>query len=140
MAPAQFDQRSERYHHLRDLGFSAKDAKLWSHRSGDRQLDEIDRRIGTGTINEQIERETRDDRDRIILSKSDRIENWQNWSDKFGEGFPPNFAEEIADLNTANGRMAFDRFGYRAMWFWYVEGEDISDAEELAAGYEEDET
>lgn len=129
MAPALSDKRSERYHYLRDLGFSSADAKLWSHRSGERQIDEIERRSPDNR---------NDDEERIILSRSDRFDQWVEWSNPFKEGFPDDRLQEIIDLNERDGRAAFDKYGFRAYYAYYVLGEEPDDAEDYASGYEEE--
>jgi hypothetical protein len=121
------------------LGFSAKDAKLWSHRSGERAINEVNNRYDViqamrtrdRTYPQQQYlnkvRATRNERDRIVLAKSDRVAQWAKWSNRFGDGFPAYVERTVAQLNDAEGLPAFDNHGFRAFWYFYVEGEDMTD-------------
>lgn len=66
-----------------------------------------------------------------IETPKTREEKWSDWSGK--DHFPNRFIKAIANINTDNGKLPFDSFGYRMMYFMYVEDMDEDEAEEMIA-------
>ncbi|MBW8035449.1 MAG: hypothetical protein FVQ79_07415 [Planctomycetes bacterium] len=143
------DLRKIRYRTLRDLGFSSADARRFRDQSSfhiNQQATQKGERIQAIPERQRSLRETKDldafneyqgmlattpARRGEIETPKTRDENWSAWS---GRGaFPRQFQRAIADINTDAGKLPFDSFGYRMMYFMYVEEMDEDEAEEMIA-------
>lgn len=129
------ERRQARYKYLRSLGFSSDDARRLRDKSGRNIEGEVKterRRISrkSRTRRTQQEQERLDAiqlsstptlleaRERRIMSKADRWDNYSAWSKI---GFPPWALTRIEDYNRSRGLPRDDAFGYRRFYYWYVE-------------------
>ncbi len=143
------DLRKTRYRTLRELGFSSADARRFRDQSSfniNTQATQKAGRIQAIPTSQRSLRETRDldafDEYQSLLattparqgdleSPRTRDENWSEWSGR--SDFPDRFQRSIVDINTDAGKLPFDSFGYRMMYFMYVEEMDEDEAEEMIA-------
>lgn len=139
------DKRKERYRELRNLGFSAPEARRLRDTSGDTIDSEItvkQRRISRKpqqlrSSEEQFTLDRIRNYRRGGFSRRSRVDSrrarWERFS-KWSEAgvFPKSFRARIVQINQSNGLLANDGFGYRQFYYEYVERLSREDASQFS--------
>ncbi len=138
------DKRKERYNHLRELGFDARNSNRLKDQSGpniERAISARLRNLSNRKRLNEKERaalsalETRTDKSaqqtiERTFSTRDRQAQFEEWTSN--KSFPEEIVEAIQQINDSSGLSESDGFGYRRYYYEFVKREPAGIAAKLA--------